>query len=113
MTTKMSIAASVGVLFFAACSKPKPEVPSLTPQQASTLLEFDNKAKDWLTIVKRSNPACEYKLDLPDQSTHPAEIDLDHIVSCSDRPSSKEFDASVVFSYDPGQGRWIVKRFSS
>lgn len=109
----VAAAAAALVVWSAGCTKPKPEVPSLTPQQASALLQFDNKAHNWLDFVKRNNTGCEYKLDLPDQTNQPEEIDVDHIVSCAGRPAPKEFDASVVFSYDKTQQRWIVKRFSS
>jgi hypothetical protein len=106
----MIVAAAV---LLAACTKPKPEVPSLTPQQAAAMLQFDNKAHNWMDFVKKNNTGCEYKLDLPDQANQPEEIDLDHIVWCSGRPAPKEFDASVVFVYDKTQQRWVVKRFSS
>jgi hypothetical protein len=96
-----------------ACSTPKPDVPSLTPQAASAMLQFDNKAHNWIQYVKGKNPGCDYSLDLPDQANHPTEIDLDHIISCGGRPAPKEFDASVVFVYDKAAQRWIVSRFSS
>src|SRR4051812_35338389 len=108
---KITIAVAAALLM--SCGKPKPQVPSLTPQQAAALLQFDNKAHNWMDFVKRNNTGCEYKLDLPDQANQPEEIDLDHIVSCGSRPAPKEFDASVVFVYDKAQQRWMVKRFSS
>jgi hypothetical protein len=108
---KITVAAAAVLLV--ACGKPKPQVPSLTPQQAAALLQFDNKAHNWMDFVKRNNTGCEYKLDLPDQSNQPEEIDVDHIVSCGGRPAPKEFDASVVFVYDKAEQHWIVKRFSS
>ncbi len=66
-----------------------------------------------MTYVKKQNAACEYKLDLPDQTAQPTSIDLDHIVSCANRPSPKEFDASVSFAFDPDTQKWAIKRFSS
>jgi hypothetical protein len=98
-----------------ACSSTpaKPDVPALSPQTAASLLQFDNKAKNWIEYVKRKDPTCEYKVDLPDQANQPTEIDLDHVILCGGRPSPKEFDASVVFSYDKTQQRWVLTRFSS
>ncbi|MDQ2713136.1 MAG: hypothetical protein M3Y72_03285 [Acidobacteriota bacterium] len=102
------------LLLLASCGgPPKPTVPSLNPQEAAELLHYNNKAQDWLKYVRKQNAACDYRLDLPDQSTHPAEIDLDHIVLCGNRPSPKEFDASVVFNYDATQGKWVISRFAS
>lgn len=88
-------------------------VPSLNPQQAAELLHYNNKAQNWMKFVKKQNAACDYRLDLPDQSAHPTTIDLDHIVMCGARPSPREFDASVSYSYDQAQGKWLITRFSS
>ena len=96
-----------------ACGTPKPTTPSLTPELAAQLLHFDHKAEDWLTYVKKHNPSCEYRIDIPDQSAHPTEIDASHIVWCGNRPSPLEFDASVVFTYDKDAQRWTISRFSS
>jgi hypothetical protein len=100
------------LLLLGACSAPKPRVPSLTPQQANELLNYNPKAKTWMIHVKRQNPACEYRLDLPDQTSQPTAIDLDHIVVCNGRPSPKEFDAAVSFAYDPQAQTWAITRFS-
>jgi len=102
------------LIVLAACGgPPKPETPSLTPAGATELLHYNAKAETWMVHVKKQNATCEYKLDLPDQTTHPTEIDLDHIVYCGGRPSPTEFDASVSFVYDPDKQQWVVKRFSS
>ncbi len=102
------------LVFLAGCGgTPKPTVPSLNPEQAAELLHFDHKADAWITYVKKHNPACGYKLTLPDQATHPTEIDMNHIVSCGNAPSPKEFDATVVFTYDQAAQKWVVSRFSS
>jgi hypothetical protein len=102
-----------GLVIFVGCSAPTPPTPSLTPQLAAQLLHFDNKAEAWLTVIRKQNPACGYKIELPDQSSHPNEIDADHIVSCGNQPTPREFDASVVFVYDKAAQRWTVSRFSS
>jgi len=103
----------VSALLLVACGTSKPTVPALNPEQATTLLRYNNRAVNWMVFVHRNNPACEYKLDLPDQSAHPAQLDLDHIVSCGGRPAPKEFDASVSFAYDTAQQKWVLTRFSS
>ena len=101
-------------LMLAACSAPpKSNIPPLTPQQAGELLHYNNKAQNWLKYVQRNNPGCDYRLDLPDQRTHPTEIDLSHIVVCGARPVPREFDASVSFEYDHNRGTWVISRFSS
>jgi hypothetical protein len=92
---------------------PPPPVPSLTPQQAGQLLHYNNKAQNWLKYVRKQNPACDYRLDLPDQSSHPASIDLNHIVICGAQPSQKEFDATVSFAYDRNKGTWVIEQFSN
>ncbi len=105
--------AGLPLLVIVSCGPPKAEIPSLTPQTAATLLEFSPKAKVWLEHVRKENPACEYKLDIPDQTNHPTTVDVDHAVSCGGRPSPRELDASVTFSYDKASGRWTISRFSS
>ncbi len=95
------------------CSPPKPETPALTPQSAASLLQFNAKAKTWLIHIQKENPTCGYKLDLPDQTSHPTEVDVDHIVSCGGKPSPRALDATVTFRYDEAAGRWVVSRFQS
>lgn len=106
-----SFAYAAPLLLLASCSAPKPQVPQLTPQGAAALLQFDNKAHNWINYVQKHNPTCAYKVDLPDQSNHPSEIDIDHVISCNGQPAPKEFNASVVFTYDASQSRWTISRF--
>ncbi len=102
------------VLLLASCgTPPKATIPALNPQEAGELLHYNNKAQDWLKYVRKQNAACDYRLDLPDQSSHPATIDLDHIIMCGARPSPREFDASVSFAYDHNQGKWVITKFAS
>jgi hypothetical protein len=110
LLTKMAVL--TGVVLGSACSPPKPRVPSLTPQQANELLNYNPKAKTWMIHVKKQDPSCEYRLDLPDQTSQPTAIVLDHIVVCNGRPSPKEFDAAVSFAYDPQAQTWAITRFS-
>ena len=100
-------------LLLAACSPPKPKTSALTPEEAAELLHYNTKAQNWITYVRKQNAACEYKLDLPDQISGPTEIDLDHVVVCQNRPSPKEYDASISFAYDKDSGKWIISHFAS
>lgn len=105
--------AVAGIVLLAGCGSPKPRVPSLTPEQANELLHYNAKAETWMIHVKKQDPSCEYRLDLPDQTSQPTTIDLDHIVYCGNRPSGKEFDAAVSFAYDAQAQKWVIARFSS
>jgi len=96
-----------------ACTPPKPTTPSLTPEAAAALLRYNSKAETWMIHVKKADASCEYRVDLPDQTNHPTELDVAHIVYCGGRPSPTEYDASVSFSYDPQAGHWVITRFSS
>ena len=98
----------------AACGDPpKPATPALTPQNAAQLLHYNSRAAVWLVHVKKQDPTCEYKLELPDQRTGPLQIDADHIVWCGGKPSPRELNASVSFEYDRAAGHWTIARFSS
>lgn len=98
-----------------ACSStpPKPTTPPLTLGTATALLQVNAKAKNWLEHVKKENASCDYKLELPDQASHPTTIDFDHIVVCGGRPSPRALDASVSFAYDNNAGHWVITRFLS
>lgn len=85
----------------------------MTPQNAAALLQFNAKAKTWLLHIQKENPACTYRLDLPDQTSHPTTVDVDHIVSCGGKPSPRELDATVTFTFDSAEGHWVVSRFQS
>ena len=110
--TLLKIGVVAAVVLICACSPAKPRVPSLTPEGANELLHYNAKAETWMLHVKKQDPSCEYRLDLPDQTSQPTAIDLDHIVYCGNRPSSKEFDAAVSFAYDAQAQRWVISRFS-
>lgn len=103
-------------MLLASCGPPVPrkaDVPSLNPETAGQLLHFNHRADAWLTYVKKQNPTCIYQVDLPDQSSHPTEIDIEHLVTCGGRPAPKEFDATVSFVFDPSTQKWTVGRFTS
>ena len=111
--TMTKIAAFVGCCLMAGCTAPKPVTPALTPEGAAALLHYNNKAETWIKYVQRQDASCSYRLDLPDQTSHPASIDLDHIVVCGNRPSPKEYDAMVSFAYDKDAQKWVITRFAS
>lgn len=109
-----SFAATCVLAFALACSSPpRPTTPALTPQIAGELLQYDTQAQTWLTYVRRQNPSCDYKLDLPEQRAHPTEVDLSHIMWCGNRPAPTEFDASVSFMYDANRHQWVIRKFYS
>jgi hypothetical protein len=103
----------LSLLFFFSCGPPKPTTPALTPENAAQILNFDERAQNFITRVKMKNPNCEFRLTLPDQVPPLTQIDLQHIVTCANRPAPLEFDASATFIYDPATGKWKLTRFSS
>lgn len=115
LRTSLALTSSFALFFLSGCGTPPKEShpPALNPEQAASLLHYNSKAEVWMIHVKKNNPSCEYKLDLPDQHTHPTEIDVSHIVVCGGRPAPIEFDASVSFAYDKDQQKWVISRFSS
>jgi hypothetical protein len=113
-TTVTKLACLTCFVILAGCSAPPPPpTPALSPQTAGGLLHYNNRAENWLKFIKKRDPTCDYKIELPDQSSHPSAIDLDHIVWCSNRPAPKELNASVQFVYDKAAQRWVILRFSS
>jgi hypothetical protein len=100
-------------LTMAGCSPPPPQHPKLTPMTANELLRFNTRAQNWIQFVKKQNPACEYRLELPDQNAHPDWVEVDHIVSCGGNNRMAAFDASVEFQYNKTTKRWEISRFGS
>jgi hypothetical protein len=113
INTYRSFALAVAFVAGTSCGPPPPTTPSLTPLQAQELLNQNNKAQDWMKFIQNQGGSCRYSIDLPDQSAHPATIDIDHAVTCGGRPAPKMFNASVSFGYDKAAGRWVITRFSS
>jgi hypothetical protein len=114
MTKYAGLSAVLLLVLSAGCgSPPKPATPALTPEAAAQLLRYNSKAEVWLMHVKKQDPSCEYRLDIPNQMAGPTQIDVSHIVWCGGKPSSREFDASVSFEYDKAAGHWVVARFAS
>lgn len=98
-------------LVMAACSPPPPQHPKLTPMTANELLRFNTRAQNWIKFVKKQNPVCEFRLELPDQNAHPDWVSVDHIVSCGGNNHIAAFDASVEFQYNKTAKRWEIVRF--
>ena len=111
MTKMRVVLVSFALLF--SCKPNKPTTPALTPELAAQLLNFDERAQNFIARVKRQNPNCDFRLTLPDQVPPMTQIDLGHIVLCANRPAPLEFDASATFVYDPAAQKWMLKRFSS
>jgi hypothetical protein len=100
-------------LFLTACSEPpKPQVPSLTPEVANQVLHYNSKAEGWIAHAKSQDSSCVYQLDIPDQSSHPTQLDFSHIVKCGGRVSPRELDAAVSFEYNKETQHWVISRFS-
>jgi hypothetical protein len=114
MTKFAGFSVLLPLVLLASCGEPpKPATPALTPEAASQLLHYNSKAKVWLEHVKKQDPSCEYRLELPNQMANPVQIDVSHIVWCGGKPSSREFNASVSFEYDKAAGHWTIVRFAS
>jgi hypothetical protein len=111
---KTAIGCAGVVLLMSACSSapPKPQVPSLTPEEANQVLHYNSKAETWILHAKKQDPSCAYTLDIPDQGNHPEQLDFSHIVKCGGRPAPLELDASVSFAYDKAAQHWTILRFS-
>lgn len=109
---KLIVVASPLFLLLGCSEPPKPQIPALTPEIANQQLRANSKAAVWLTHVKKQNPACDYSLDIPEQTNQPTQLDFSHIVKCAGRPAPLEFDASVSFEYDKAAGHWTIMRFS-
>lgn len=110
---KQTACLAAALLLEVACAPSKPEVPALTPQAAAALLQLNPKSKNWLERVKKDNPACEYKIELPDQSAHPTVIDIERAITCGTQPAPRALNATVSYTYDQAAGHWVISRFSS
>ena len=66
---KLLLTACLALSALVACSSdpPKPKTPALTPENAAQLLNFDERAQNFINRVKTKNPYCEFRLTLPDQ----------------------------------------------
>lgn len=100
-------------VWLASCSPPKEVTPALTPENAQALLNANERAITWIKYVQKQDYSCQWHVELPDQSAHPTEIDVNHIVLCRITKNPRELDASVQFVFDKDQKRWLISVFSS
>ena len=63
--------------------------------------------------MKTQNPTCEFKVILPDQSSHPDTVTVDHVVNCGGRTDLKEFDSNVEFQWNKTTNEWELSYFGS
>lgn len=111
--TKLSAPALITLLFAVACTPPPEPTPALTPDQAVVLLNNSSKAKEWLIYAQKKDSTCQWRVTLPEQAGHPAEIDADHVMFCRVTPNPRELDASAVYTYDKKEQRWTLTDFRS
>jgi len=108
----------IGLLAFiamasVACGPPPEVTPALTPENAVALLQNDNKAKGWMTYALKQDSTCQWKMDIPDQSSHPIEVEVAHVMNCRVTSSPRALDARVVFTFNKTEKRWELTQFSS
>lgn len=93
---------------------PQPDLtPALTPENAVALLQNDNKAKGWMTYALKQDSSCQWKMDLPDQSNHPIEVEVAHVMNCRVTTSPRALDARAAFTFNKKEKRWELTQFSS
>jgi hypothetical protein len=112
MTKTMALLAAVTIVS-GACGPPPEVTPALTPENAFALLENDNKAKDWMTYARKQDSTCAWKMEIPDQSSHPIEVEVAHIMNCRVTTSPRALDARATFTFNKREKRWELSQFSS
>ena len=101
------------LLLTVACGPPPEPTPALTPENAQALLNNSNKAKNWLIYAQKQDSTCQWRIVLPEQASHPVEIDVDHIMFCRVTQNPRELDASAQFTFDKAEQRWTLTAFRS
>jgi hypothetical protein len=104
---------AVIALLWVACGPPPEVTPALTPENAVALLQNDNKAKGWMTYALKQDSSCQWRLDLPDQSNHPVEVEVAHIMNCRVTSNPRALDARAAFTFNKAQKRWELTDFRS
>ena len=66
-----------------------------------------------LKYIQSQDRTCVYQLQLPDQSSHPDSVEVDHISFCSGRSDLKQFDARVEFQWNKAENKWEISHFGS
>jgi hypothetical protein len=108
--TKLSLLA-ITALAGVGCTPKVPPHPALGPVTAERILHYDTKAQNRLKESKSQDPSCDYKIQLPDQSTHPDSVEVDHVVWCGGRNDLKQFDANAEFTWNKERGQWELSHF--
>jgi hypothetical protein len=101
------------LLLTVACAPPPDPTPALTPENAVALLNANNKAKDWMTFALKHDSSCQWRVAIPEQASHPTEVDVDHVMYCRVTPNPRELDANAVFTFDKAEKRWTLTDFRS
>src|SRR5208283_5822346 len=112
MTKTVCLLGAIAIVLVA-CGPPAEVTPALTPENAVALLQNDNKAKAWMTYALKQDSSCQWKMDLPDQSNHPVEVEVAHIMNCRVTSSPRALDARAVFTFNKAEKRWELTQFSS
>jgi hypothetical protein len=95
------------------CTEKAPPHPALSPLAAERLLHYDTRAQNRLKSIQKQDRTCDFKIQLPDQSTHPTVVEADHVVTCGGRNDLKAFDANAEFQWNKAQKRWELSHFGS
>src|SRR5690348_5225437 len=99
------------VVFEAACSSPRPTHPALSPTVAEELRRYNTRAANHLKYIKSQDRSCVYQVTLPDQSSNPSSIEVNHIAFCSGRNDLKQFDARVEYQWNKDANKWEISYF--
>lgn len=102
-----------GLFFWAACSSPRPTHPPLSPTIAQQLLRYNTRAANHLKYIQSQDKSCVYQVTLPDQSSNPSSIQVNHIAFCSGRNDLKQFDAHVEYEWNKNENKWEISYFGS
>lgn len=112
--SSLVLAGFAGALaFVGACSSPPPQHPPLSPTVAQQLLRYNTRAANHLKYIQSQDRSCVYQVNLPDQSSHPKTVEVNHIAFCSGRNDLKQFDARVEFEWNQAAGKWEISYFGS
>ncbi len=112
MTKMVGFLAAIATVSVA-CGPPPEVTPALTPENAVALLQNDNKAKGWMTYALKQDSSCTWKMEIPDQASHPTEVEVAHVMNCRVTSSPRALDARATFTFNKREKRWELTQFSS
>jgi hypothetical protein len=101
------------LLFQFGCSEARPTHPPLSPTVAQQLLRYNTRAANHLKYIQSQDKSCVYQVNLPDQSSHPEFVVVNHIAFCSGRNDLKQFDARVEYQWNKNENKWEIAHFGS